>query len=65
MRFRFRSLPETASAPADLNDWPPQLQYLVQQNSPERVWRIGLEELGYPPTWIHQASEAARVAGRL
>ena len=27
----------------------------------ERVWAIGLDALGYPPTWVHSKSESQLV----
>ncbi len=33
------------------------LATLAEQHGAERVWRVGIETLGYPPTWQDMLSE--------
>ena len=34
---------------------------LLEQYGPELVYAVGLNALGYPPTWVDLAEEAAKV----
>ena len=38
---------------------------LLKRHGPGRVWRVGLAELGFPPTWIHTLSETSRLQAAL
>lgn len=38
--------------------WPPSLWPACQLLGCPLVWSIGLESLGYPPTWAHTQKEA-------
>jgi hypothetical protein len=51
--------------PGNETKWPAQLRNLVQSYGADAVFSRGLETLGYPPTWIHTAPEASRVATAL
>lgn len=46
-------------------DWPAVVRPLVDYYSPERVWTTGIDELGFPATWITTIKEANRLSDRL
>lgn len=46
-------------------NWPPLVRALVDYYGPERVWRSGIDTLGFPATWITTISEANAIADHL
>lgn len=41
------------------------LHLLVSQYGPRRVWRVGLRELKYPPTWMTTGLELIAIQHHL
>ncbi|MGC1275908.1 MAG: hypothetical protein WBC44_19555 [Planctomycetaceae bacterium] len=58
-------LPQLHLTPAGRTCWPQQFYGLLDQYGAELVWRVGLETLGFPPTWSQAASEIDRVSAAL
>jgi len=48
--------------PGDAGGWSMPMRQLVGSHGAAAVYRVGLETLGYPPTWSHTIGEAMRVA---
>lgn len=42
--------------------WPADLLPLVEQHGERRLWSVGIEALGYPPTWADYRGEQLKVA---
>jgi len=43
--------------PVGLDDWPEKLRPLVEKHGADKVYRVGLETLGFPPNWSFPSRE--------
>ncbi len=45
--------------------WPRWIRNLFDRVRPELVWHVGMNDLGYPPTWICSLKEGGKVFEKL
>jgi len=49
----------------DREQWPRLLWPLLEEHGVEKVWRVALRELDYPPTWGVVGKDYERLMGAL